>query len=175
MVPRFLSESVAPKTYRKVIFLILEYTIVFSSSHDSESSCDILSCILILFSWEISFILTCRWKSSTKLIFAGAVVQLHLTYRDHCFAWFSSAKFISSKNMIIFLYGKEEPSKMCPDLNKWCLSSVGWGTPLGLGRHGFESCWSLNFCSGFSVFAIVWNTGQLRGSLSNLFYFILFP
>ena len=111
----------------------------------------------------------------TKLIFAGAVVQLHLTCRDHCFAWFSSAKFISSKNMIIFLYGIEEPSKMCPDLNKWRLSSVGWGTPLGLGRHGFESCWSLNFCSGFSVFAIVWNTGQLRGSLSNLFYFILFP
>ena len=111
----------------------------------------------------------------TKLIFAGAVVQLHLTCRDHCFAWFSSAKFISSKNMIIFLYGIEEPSKMCPDLNEWRLSSVGWGTPLGLGRHGFESCWSLNFCSGFSVFAIVWNTGQLRGSLSNLFYFILFP
>ena len=111
----------------------------------------------------------------TKLIFEGAVVQLHLTCRDHCFAWFSSAKFISSKNMIIFLYGIEEPSKMCPDLNEWRLSSVGWGTPLGLGRHGFESCWSLNFCSGFSVFAIVWNTGQLRGSLSNLFYFILFP
>ena len=80
--------------------------------------------------------MTCRWKSSTKLIFAGAVVQLHLTCRDHCFAWFSSAKFISSKNMIIFLYGKEEPSKMCPDLNEWRLSSVGWGTPLDLGRYG---------------------------------------
>ena len=76
------------------------------------------------------------------------VVQLHLTCRDHCFAWFSSAKFISSKNMIIFLYGIEEPSKMCPDLNEWRLSSVGWGTPLDLGRHGFESCWSLNLSSG---------------------------
>ena len=165
VVSPFPLEIFAPNTY----FLILEYVIEVSSSH-SKRSCDILSTLL----W-ILILLTCRWKSSTKLIFAGAVVQLHLTCKDHCFAWFSSAKFISSKNMIISLYGIEEPSKMCPDLNEWRLSSLGWGTPLGLGRHGFESCWSLNFCSGFSVFAIAWNTGQRRGSLSNLFYFILFP
>ena len=38
------------KHIEKLSFLILEYTIVFSPSHDSKSSCDILSCILILFS-----------------------------------------------------------------------------------------------------------------------------
>ena len=38
------------KRIERLSFLILKYTIVFSSSHDSTSSCDILSCILIRFS-----------------------------------------------------------------------------------------------------------------------------
>ena len=104
------------KIYKSWSFLILEYIIEVSSSKDSKSSYDILSTllrILFLFSQEISFILTCRWKSSTKLIFEGAIVQLHLACRDHCFARFSSTKFISLQIMIWFLHGKEEPSKMC--------------------------------------------------------------
>ena len=104
------------KIYKSLSFLILEYIIEVSSSKDSKSSYDILStllCILFLFSQEISFILTCRWKSSTKLIFEGAIVQLHLACRDHCFARFSSTKFISLQIMIRFFHGNEEPSKMC--------------------------------------------------------------
>ena len=143
MVPRFLSESVAPKTYRKVIF------------PDSQ-----IHHRIFLLAWFHKFLrylvlyfdpifLRNRFHFDLQMIFAGAVVQLHVTCGDHCFAWFSS------KNMIIFFYGKEEPSKICSDLNEWRLSSVSWSTPLVLGRHGFESCWSLNFSSGFSVSATV--------------------
>ena len=103
----FFPNLLLRKRIERLSFLILKYTIVFSSSHDSTNL------------YFDPIFLRNRFHFDLQMIFAGAVVQLHVTCGDHCFARFSS------KNMIIFFYGKEEPSKICSDLNEWRLSLVG--------------------------------------------------